>query len=413
MPEFSYEALSEAGAVTRGSMPAESEQELEERLRSQGSYLITARLVGASEDGAGGGGGGGGGRSVTDGKIDRREMLGFTEYVASSVQAGIPILSTLDDATERMSSKRMKQIAAEIQASMSDEGKSLSEALEEHPKAFDALYVSTVAAGEATGHLDYALNQLVEYLDWQQEIRSQLRQATVYPAIVLVAMAVLITILVGFVFPRLFPVLSNFDVELPWPTLLIMSVADFLEAYWLHLVGGLIGLVAGLILIRRTGRGRRVLDAMTLRIPVFGPLVHQINMARFVTYLALFYRTGVELLHGLEMVEEMMDNQVVADAVRQARLDVAQGETLATAFGASGLFPAVVVRSIALGERTGSLDTALGRAKAYYDREVPAAVKRMLTALQPILVVVMGGLIVIIALSIFLPILTIYQSLGR
>lgn len=408
MPEFSYEALSESGAVTRGSMPAESEQELEERLRSQGSYLMTARLVGSPEDGAGVGA-----RSVTDGKIDRREMLGFTEYVASSVQAGIPILSTLDDATERMSSKRMKRIAAEIQTSMSDEGRSLSEALQEHPKAFDALYVSTVAAGEATGHLDYALNQLVEYLDWQQEIRSQLRQATVYPAIVLVAMAVLITILVGFVFPRLFPVLSNFDVDLPWPTLLIMSVADFLETWWPHLLGGLIGLVAGLALIRRTARGRRVLDAITLRVPVFGPLVHQINMARFVTYLALFYRTGVELLHGLEMVEEMMDNQVVADAVRQARLDVAQGETLATAFGASGLFPAVVVRSIALGERTGSLDQALGRAKAYYDREVPAAVKRMLTGLQPLLVVVMGGLIVIIALSIFLPILTIYQSLGR
>lgn len=408
MPEFSYEALSESGAVTRGSMPAESEAELEERLRSQGSYLIEARVTDGSEEGAAGRG-----RSLTDGKIDRREMLGFTEYLASSVQAGIPILATLDDAAEQMSSRRMKKIVAEAQEAMSDQGKSLSEALEEHPKAFDTLYVSTVAAGEATGHLDYALSQLVEYLDWQQEIRSQLRQATVYPAIVLVAMAVLITILVGFVFPRLFPVLSNFDVDLPWPTLLIMSVADFLEAYGLHLLGGLIALVAAVMLIRRTGRGRRVLDAVTLKIPVFGPLIHQINMARFVTYLALFYRTGVELLHGLEMVEEMMDNQVVADAVREAREDVAGGETLGTAFGASGLFPSVVVRSIALGERTGSLDEALGRAKAYYDREVPAAVKRMLTALQPALVVIMGGLIVIIALSIFLPILTIYQSLGR
>jgi type II secretory pathway component PulF len=411
MPEFAYEALTEAGAVTRGSMPAESEAELEERLRSQGSYLIRATVSGASEDGAGGAGRSRSGG--TDGKIDRREMLGFTEYVASSVQAGIPILSTLEDAADRMNSRRMTRIVEEIQRSMSDEGQSLSEALEEHPKAFDPLYVSTVAAGEATGHLDYALSQLVEYLDWQQEIRSQVRQATVYPAIVLVAMAALITILVGFVFPRLFPVLSNFDVDLPWPTLLIMSVADFLEAYWLWLLGGLAGFAVVLFGVRQTRRGRRVLDAIALRVPVFGKLIHQINMARFVTYLALFYRTGVELLHGLELVEEMMDNRVVADAVRDAREDVAQGESLATAFGGSGLFPSVVVRSIALGERTGSLDEALGRAKAYYDREVPAAVKRMLTALQPMLVVLMGGLIVIIALSIFLPILTIYQSLGR
>ncbi len=412
MPEFTYEALNEAGAVTRGSMPAESEAELEERLRSQGSYLIRA-TVSASEDGAGSGGARASRSGRTDGKVDRREMLGFTEYVASSVQAGIPILSTLEDAAERMGSRRMKKIVAEVQQAMSDEGKSLSEALEEHPKAFDRLYVSTVEAGEATGHLDYALNQLVEYLDWQQEIRSQVRQATVYPAIVLVAMAALITILVGFVFPRLFPVLSNFDVDLPWPTLLIMSMADFLSAYWLWLLLGAIGLVAVLLAVRQTRVGRRVLDAMALRIPVFGKLIHRINMARFVTYLALFYRTGVELLHGLELVEEMMDNRVVAGAVREAREAVTEGESLAAAFGGSGLFPSVVVRSIALGERTGSLDEALGRAKAYYDRELPAAVKRMLTALQPMLVVLMGGLIVIIALSIFLPILTIYQSLGR
>ena len=155
------------------------------------------------------------------------------------------------------------------------------------------------------------------------------------------------------------------------------------------------------------------MDWRVLKLPVFGPLIHQINMARFVTYLALFYRTGVELLHGLELVEKMMNNKVVADAVREAREDVAQGENLATAFSGSGLFPTVVTRSIALGEKTGSLDDALGRAKAYFDREVPAAVNRMLTALQPMLVVLMGGLIVIIALSIFLPILTIYQSLGR
>ncbi len=412
MPEFSYEALNESGTVTRGSMPAESEQELEERLRSQGAYLIRATVSVGSEDGAGSAGKAG--RSGgTDGKVDRREMLGFTEYVASSVQAGIPILSTLEDAASRMSSKRMKRIVAEVQRAMSDEGKSLSEALQEHPRAFDRLYVSTVAAGEATGHLDYALNQLVEYLDWQQEIRSQVRQATVYPAIVLAAMGILITILVGFVFPRLFPVLSNFDVQLPWPTLLIMSVANFLDTYWMWILGVVLGLGVGVALVRRTGAGRRVLDRVVLRLPVFGKLIHRINMARFVTYLALFYRTGVELLHGLELVEEMMDNRVVADAVRGARLAVAQGESLATAFGGSGLFPSVVVRSIALGERTGSLDQALGRAKAYYDREVPAAVKRMLTALQPMLVVLMGGLIVIIALSIFLPILTIYQSLGR
>ena len=403
MPEFAYEALTEAGTVTRGAMPASSETELEERLRSQGSYLI--RVVPSDRSAAR--------TRRTDRAIERRELVGFTEYLAASVQAGIPILSTLDDVSARMQSRTGQRIVEEVRTAMAEEGKSLSEALGEHPRAFTPLYVSTVSAGEASGHLDYALLQLVEYLEWQQEIRSQLRQATLYPAMVLLLMAGLVGILVGFVFPRLYPVLNTFDVSLPWPTRLIMGLALFIQTQWVLLLGGTIGLVVTLFLIRRTPRGRLFLDGLALRVPVFGGLVHQINMARFVTYLALFYRTGVELLQGLTLVENMMENQVVARAVRRAREAVARGETMASAFSATGLFPTIVTRSIALGETTGSLDTALARSKAYYDREVPASVRRMLTALQPLLVVLMGGVIVVIALSIFLPILTIYQSIGR
>ena len=403
MPRFAYEALTSSGAVTRGDMPAASEAELEERLRSQGSYLIRAEVKRAEKE-----------RSrTTDGRVDRREMLGLTEYIAASTQAGIPILSTLEDAAARMQTKRMKRIVLEVRDSMANEGRSLSESLAEHPKAFSQLYITTVAAGEASGHLDYALNQLVDYLDWQQEIRSQFIQATVYPAIVLVGMIGLVSILVGFVFPRLFPVLSSFDVELPWATQVIITVATFIQSHWVAMAVGLVAAVVAFFLVRQTERGRLWTDRALLWIPVFGPLVHRINMARLVTYMALFYRTGVELLHGLQLVEDMMENRVVARAVGNARRAVAHGESMASAFGASSLFPTVVVRSIALGESTGSLDDALGRAKQYYDRDVPAAVKRMLTALQPILVVIMGGIIIIVALAIFLPILTIYQSLGR
>jgi type IV pilus assembly protein PilC len=401
MPEFAYEALTPDGVVARGAMPAADEAELEDRLRSQGSYLIRAEVARRER------------RRPTRGGIERRELLGLTEYLAGSVEAGIPILTSLDDVGTRLKSRRARQIVADVRRSMAEEGMSLSEALSEHPQAFSKLYISTVSAGEASGQLDYALSQLIEYLDWQEEIRSQLRQATIYPAIVLAGMAGLIGLLVGFVFPRLFPVLSTFDVALPWPTVVIMSIGLFLQRWWLVLLGALVGLVVVVLLVRQTRRGRYVLDRMTLGLPVFGPLIHQINMARLVTYLALFYRTGVELLHGLRMVEEMMENAVVSRAVGRARVAVSQGETLAAAFSATSLFPTVVTRSIALGESTGSLDVALGRAKRYYDREVPASVRRMLTTLQPLLVVLMGGVIVVIALSIFLPILTIYQSIGR
>lgn len=402
MPEFAYEALTESGTVTRGAMPAANEAELEERLRRQGSYLIRAEPAAKAARPTG----------RPDARLDRRELLGLTEYLAASVQAGLPILATLDDLAERMQGRSARRIVHAVRSSMAEEGKNLSEALAQHPKAFSRLYVVTVASGEVSGHLDYALGHLVEYLDWQQEIRSQLRQATLYPAIILLGMTVLVAVLVGFVFPRLFPVLTTFDVDLPWPTRVIMSTAAFLQAYWPALLAGAAVVVAAVLMTRRTDTGRLVQDRLVLRLPIFGRLLHDINMARFVTYLALFYRTGVELLQGLTLVEDMMENRAVARAVRKAREAVVRGEALASAFSTTGLFPTVVTRSIALGESTGSLDEALGRAKAYYDREVPASVRRMLTALQPLLVVLMGGVIVLIALSIFLPILAIYQSLG-
>ncbi len=408
MPDFAYEALTESGAVDRGAMSAASEEELAERLRNEGSYLIRARLRDADEEEESAPR-----RRVTDGRVDRRELLAFTEYLGASLEAGLPILSTLDDVKGRLQSRRLRRIVDEVRTAVSDRGASLSDALAAHPKAFDRVYVGAVAAGEASGHLDYALNQLAEHLDWRQDINTQLRQATTYPLIVLAAVLVLLGILVGFVFPKLFPIFATLDVELPLPTRAIMATARFIRTWWLHFLGGAGLLAVALFLFRRTRPGRLLTDRLVLRMPVFGPLVHQITMARFVTYTALFYRTGVELLHGLELVEQMIENQVVARAVKASRNAVSSGESMATAFASTGLFPTIVVRSIALGESTGSLDEALAKAKTYYDREVPAAVRRMLTVLQPLLVVVLGGLIMIVALSIFLPIITVYQSVGR
>lgn len=405
MPEFAYEALTAAGVVAHGAMKAASEEELADLLRAEGAYLIRAEPRAEVPSRAA--------RDATDGKVDRRELLALTEYLGSSIEAGIPILSTLDDVRGRLQSKRLQVIVGEIRTAMSERGQNLSDALREHPKAFSPLFVSTVAAGEASGHLDYALAQLAEHLNWQQEITTQLRQATTYPAIVLGAVGVLLTILVAFVFPKLFPIFATLDVDLPLPTRLIMAGAAFLQAWWAYVGAGLAALVVILFLLRRTPSGRMATDRLMLGMPVFGPLVHQITMARFVTYTALFYRTGVELLHGLTLVEGMMENRIVARAVREAREAVAAGDSMASAFGRTSLFPTIVVRSIALGESTGSLDEALAKAKAYYDREVPAAVRRMLTALQPMLVVVLGGVILVVALSIFLPIITVYQSVGR
>jgi len=403
MPDFFYKALTNTGELQTGWMTAPDERDVEERLRSSGSYLVSA------EEGTQ--------RHVavkpTDGKVPRKQLLAFVEYLAGSAQVGMPILTTLTDVQGRLESKLLRKIVGELHFALSEEGKSLSEAMSQHPQAFPAVYIATIEAGEASGRLDFVLNQLVEYLDWQETISGQVKQATMYPLIVLGAVAGLILILVTFVFPRILPVLLARSAELPLPTRIVMSVSSALRSYWYVLALTIMGGVLGYRALNRTEKGSLAIDRMMLNMPIFGELLHEVNMARVVTYLGLFYRSGVEVILSLSLVERMLTNRIVANAVRAARDAVEGGATLAAAFSQGSMFPSVVIRSVALGETTGQLDESLARATAYYAREVPSAVRRLITALQPALIVTMGSVVLLVALAMILPILSIYNQIGK
>ena len=402
MPHYWYEALTSSGQVEKATMAATSEEDLAERLRENGAYLVRSRPAEKPVP-----------ARKTDGKIEKKHLLALLEYMAGSAQVGMPIMTTLSDVEPRLESKKLRKIVAEMRDSMSLEGKSLSEAMAEHPKAFESFYISTIEAGEASGQLDYVLAQLVKHLDWQQTIGTQIKQAVLYPIIIVVAIAGLLTVLVGFVFPRLVPVLTSRGAELPMATQVVMKASEIIRSYWIPLVAGL-ATSGFLIAVGRRNPATRVkIDAMLLRIPVFGELITQINMARLVTYMALFYRTGVEIVYSLQLSERLVGNRAVARAVAGVRDAIIGGESLGTAFAASPIFPPMVVRSIALGEVTGHLDDALNRASIFYEREIPAAVRRMVTILQPALIAVMGSAVLLVALAIILPILGIYDSIGR
>ena len=386
-------------------MSAPNEHALADQLRSAGSFLIRTELrAGASKPG----------RSsvLTDGTIERKDLLAFLEYVAGSFDVGIPLLETLDDVVNRLQSKRLKKIVTEIRFAVAEEGKSLSAALAEHPKAFPELYVGTIRAGEASGELGFALRQLVEYMDWQEGISSQLKQATAYPIIVLGAVCMLVIGLLYFVFPRITPLLRVRNIELPLPTRIILAASTFVRNDWAIVLGIIVGTVVAVFLLRRSAGGRLFLDRLVLKIPVVGPVIRDVYMARIVTYLSLFYRTGVELVLSLSIVERIIANRVIARDIARARELVIEGVSMAAAFGQSPLFPPVVIRAIALGEATGNLDTALTRAKDYYEREIPGAVRRMIVVLQPLLIAFIGATILMVALAIILPILNIYNSIG-
>lgn len=399
MPEFWYKALTGSGAVQEGWMSAPDESRVEEELRRQGSFLIQTEQRERP-------------RRITDGKVERRELLAFLEYLAGSFGAGVPLLTTLDDIPGRLRSTRLKAIVREVRLGVSEEGKSLSEAMSDHPKAFPALFIATIKAGEASGQLAFALQQLVEYLDWQENISGSVRQATMYPIVVITAVSLLVGGLVGFVFPRIIPILRTRDVELPLPTKIIMTSSLLIRDHWFAMLLGVILLVVAIVMLRRSEKGRLFLDTLIIRTPGIGRFVVEVNMARVVTYLSLFYRAGVDLMTSLLLVEQMTTNKVIGNIVRDARVRIEGGETMASAFGHSPLVPIIIMRSLALGESTGQLEESLERAKMYYSREIPAAVKRVVTLIQPAMIVILGGVILMVALAIMLPILNIYNSIG-
>lgn len=412
MPDYLYQALTNTGTVEKGRLSAHSEEALESLLRDRGHYLISASPTEAPtpEEEAEAA------RlsipRARDARVARKELLAFTEYLWGSAQAGLPILTTLEDVEYQIDSKPLRSIIETIRLTMLEEGKSLSEAMAEYPKAFPQLYVGTIQAGETTGQLDYVLGQLVDYLEWQQEIGIQVRQATLYPAIVFFLMIALIVLLVAYVYPRLTPIFNGYNVELPLPTQIILGSGEFARDNWPFALIVISTTIFGLMLFNRTPGGRLLLDSWKLRIPIFGKLFHEMEMARVVTYMALFYRTGIDLLRGMELLEGIIKNAKVSRAIRHARKDIAGGSSVAQAMTETGLFPRIVVRSFAMGESTGKLDESLERARIYYAREVPAAVKRMLGALQPMLIIVIGGIVALVALSIFLPVVQIYQNLS-
>lgn len=396
---FSYQALTQSGALTRGSMQAESEEELAARLREQGQYLVRARRARRA-------------KIHSDGPISDQDLTHVIEYLATSLEAGIPLLQTLTDLENRLPRRRIRLIVAEIRQALLH-GESLSDAMAHYPKAFSQLVVSTVKAGETTGRLDFALRQLLAYLDWVQEIKVLIRQATTYPAIVTIGVIVLLVVLMTVLFPKILPVLESFQVDLPLPTRITIGGARFLERNWVALVAGFLSLAALVWIAARTSGGRKLIDSALLRLPVIGPVVLDINMARLVTYLSLSYATGVGVLGGLRLIEEMLGNSVLAKGVARARAAIERGASIAQAFAGEALFPTIVTRSLGLGESTGRLDDALQRVKLYYDRELPARVRRLLSLLNPALVVILGAVILIVGLAIILPVMNIYRSLGR
>lgn len=397
MASFRYKAVDARGITARGKLEAINDVDLELRLRRMGLDLITFREI-RSGDAARGGG------------IDRKELINFCFDMEHISRAGIPLIDGLRDLRDSIERSRFKQIISALVEDIQG-GKMLSQAMSQFPKVFDPVFVSLVGAGEQTGRLTDVFENLSKSLRWQDELAAETKKLLIYPTMLLVLVIGVSLFLLMYLVPQLVGVLRSMRVELPIQTRILIATSDFAIRYWWVIIGlPAVFLGAAGLLIRSDPRARYLLDLAKLRIPVIGPLLQKIILARFANFFGLMYQSGISILDALRTSEGIVGNLVIAQGLRNAWQQINAGEPMSDSFQRLGMFPPLVIRMLRVGENTGALDTALFNVNYFYGRDVREGVEKALKVMGPLLNVLLGVLMALILFSILTP---IYEMIGK
>ncbi len=407
MPQYTYTAIDDDGKPVDGTLKAENEDELATNLSQMGYYLLTATAAKQRKKA----------KKWTKrgfyfGNVNQREIITFTHHLSTVLGAGIPILQGLEDLVEQTEDARFKGILSEIRDDVQG-GSNLSDSMARHPEAFSELYVNLLRAGETSGEVDRVLAEIARFLEWQEEITANVKQITIYPAVVFGAIVLLVGYLFAFVFPTFTRILTQLNVPLPLPTLIVIAISDFMKNYWWLLLIGIAGVITAIKVILRFPWGKYAFDRFKLGIPIFGTLIRKIALSRFAHFMALLYSAGVDILESLAVVEKVVGNEVIARVIRDAREQVKAGHRLSEPLRASKQFPPMVVRMVEIGEISGQLDKTLLKVSDFYDREIPQTVKKVFAAFEPIMIVFLAGIVLLVAVSMYLPLYSSLGSLGK
>jgi type IV pilus assembly protein PilC len=327
------------------------------------------------------------------------------------IGAGVPLVSALSDVAEQATNAVFRDVLRDVRRNVQS-GTTLSGAFALHADVFPEVFVSIMRSGEATGNMDGVLDDLNRFLTWQEELGRTIRQATYYPATVVCMVGGLIVLLFTFVFPRFLSIFKGAAIDLPLPTRVVIAISEFFRDYGLYLLGFLVLGIVGLKLYQRTEAGRLRIDGWKLKIPLIGEVIRAIEMSQFSHFTASLFRAGVEMTQTLAVVEKVIGNRVIAAVIRGAREELIAGGGLSVALRKSGEFPPMVIRMVSAGESSGNLDDTLENVSKYYDREVPAIVKKTFAILEPAMTLILAFVVLGAALSFFLALYKMVGSMG-
>lgn len=398
MPTFRYFAIDRAGKHVRGYVDAANESDLEQRLRRMGLDLVTCRAKPKAE------------LISLRARISRQDLITFCFHLEQITRSGIPLLDGLADLGASTENPRFREVLSAVHEDM-EGGKLLSEALAQHPAVFDRLFVSLIRTGEQTGNLTEVLTDLANTLKWQDELVAKTKLLLLYPAVVFVVVTAVVFFLMLYLVPKLVSFLTTMNQALPWQTKLLIGASEVFGDYWPLLLG--VPIVAGigaLVAVQTNANARLFWDYAKLQLPLVGPVLQQILLARFANYFALLYRSGITVLDTLAACEGVVANQYVADGLRRAAQQIGAGDNMTDSLGNLGLFPPLVMRMIRIGETTGALDESLLNVSYFYRRSIEEWVDRALKLLQIGLTLFLGLILAFIMYAVLSP---IYDMFGK
>ncbi|MES1189707.1 MAG: type II secretion system F family protein [Steroidobacter sp.] len=407
MPMYSYKGRSARGELITGRLDGDTADNVAARLLNGGITPVEITALAASNDidlsrfskmiGAG--------------KPTIADLVLFSRQMFTITKAGIPLLRGMRSLAMSTHNTILREAMEDILASL-ESGRDLASSFARHPDIFPPLYISIVRVGESTGTLETSFKRMAEYLEQDQQTQQRVKSAMRYPIIVMVVIAVAIGILTTFVIPRFAPLFRALGNDIPLPTRIIMGVSEFAQHYWYVVLLGVAAIVFGVRQYLRTPRGRFQWDEWRLKIPVLGKLTHQAILARVSRSLSISLTAGMPMIQTLNVIAKSSGNEFMADRINRLRLAVERGDPLSRAAAGVEMFPPLVLQMMTVGEETGELAELLDEVAEFYEREVDYALKNLSAAIEPILIIFVGGMVLILALGVFLPMWNMIAKVG-
>jgi type IV pilus assembly protein PilC len=392
MPLFEYTARNPTnGQIQKGQVDLASKEEVTAFLRKQRMMMVSVREAPKPI------------KFSFGNSIKTRDIVIFTRQFATMINAGLPLVQSLDILAKQTENAALKEVVRQVVFDV-EAGNTLADAFRKHPKAFTDLYVNMIAAGEAGGILDTILLRLATFMEKNDALVRKVKGAMVYPVVIMSVAVIAITVLLIFVIPTFQSMFASVNLVLPLPTRIVIGASNFLTSFWWAIVGVIALAVFAVKRYYATSSGRKTLDTLLINSPVLGDVIRKSAVSRFTRTLGTLVSSGVAILDGLEITAKTAGNRVIHDAVMESRASIAGGDTIAGPLERSKVFPPMVVSMIAVGEQTGGLDEMLSKIADFYDEEVDVAVSALLSLMEPMMIVILGVVVGGMVIAMYLPI---------